>query len=195
MHWVFIFSRNVENNRFTGWIPNQLKNINLRWVYLTLSLAGNSFNCVLILTPLAFNMIENFIRKDGNSWSSGPAPPPPPGTPPATRRNRSHSSGGSPSSGGSSEGQKSGLSGGAIAGIIISVLVVGAVVAFFIVKRRSKRSSSDIERLDNQPLQPLKMTATQGRVLHYEIIICIFILSIFSCLNFSFIDSVISCSK
>lgn len=120
---------NVENNRFTGWIPEQLKNINL--------------------------------QTNGNSWNSGPAPPPPPGTPPATRRNRNQHSGGSPSNGGSSEGQKSGISGGGIAGIIISVLVVGAVVAFFLVKRRSKRSSTDIEKLDNQPLQPLKVTAAQ----------------------------------
>uniref|UniRef100_A0A9I9DWK0 Protein kinase domain-containing protein n=1 Tax=Cucumis melo TaxID=3656 RepID=A0A9I9DWK0_CUCME len=102
------------------------------------------------------------LQKNGNSWNTGPAPPPPPGTPPATRRNRSHNSGGSPSNGGSSEGQKSGISGGAIAGIIISVLVVGAVVAFFLVRRRrSKRPLTDIEKLDNQPLQPLKMTAAQ----------------------------------
>ncbi|KAL0562181.1 hypothetical protein IC582_002633 [Cucumis melo] len=121
---------NVENNRFTGWIPEPLKNINL--------------------------------QKNGNSWNTGPAPPPPPGTPPATRRNRSHNSGGSPSNGGSSEGQKSGISGGAIAGIIISVLVIGAVVAFFLIRRRrSKRPLTDIEKLDNQPLQPLKMTAAQ----------------------------------
>lgn len=114
-------------------------------------------------------MIDNFIRKNGNSWNTGPAPPPPPGTPPATRRNRSHNSGGSPSNGGSSEGQKSGISGGAIAGIIISVLVVGAVVAFFLVRRRrSKRPLTDIEKLDNQPLQPLKMTAAQGELINYE---------------------------
>ncbi|XP_022148647.1 protein STRUBBELIG-RECEPTOR FAMILY 7-like isoform X2 [Momordica charantia] len=121
---------NVENNHFTGWIPELLKNINL--------------------------------QTNGNSFSSGPAPPPPPGTPPATRRNRNRNSGSnSPSNGGSGEGEKSGISGGGIAGIIISVLVVGAIVAFFLVRRKSKRSSTDIEKLDNQPLQPLKMNAAQ----------------------------------
>ncbi|XP_065867185.1 protein STRUBBELIG-RECEPTOR FAMILY 6 [Euphorbia lathyris] len=116
---------NVANNRFTGWVPEQLKGIN--------------------------------ILKDGNSWSSGPAPPPPPGTPPA-RRNPGHSSGGgkSPSSGSDDGGsKKSGIGGGGIAGIIISILVVAAVVAFFIVKRRSKKRSPDIEKLDNEPFAPL----------------------------------------
>ncbi|KAK6118725.1 hypothetical protein DH2020_047530 [Rehmannia glutinosa] len=71
---------NVENNRFTGWIPQQLRGINLH---------------------------------------------------------------------------KSGIGGGAIAGIVISILVVGAIVAFFIIKRRSRKSSTDIEKLDNQPFAPL----------------------------------------
>ncbi|KAA3478084.1 protein STRUBBELIG-RECEPTOR FAMILY 6-like [Gossypium australe] len=119
----------VSNNRFTGWIPDQLKSINL--------------------------------QKDGNSWSLGPAPPPPPGTTPATRNNRNHKSGSnsSPSDGGSSggpgEGSKSGIGGGGIAGIVIFILIVGALVAFFLVKRRSRRTSSDIEKFDNQPFAPL----------------------------------------
>lgn len=123
---------NIANNRFTGWVPEQLKNINL--------------------------------QKDGNSWNSGPAPPPPPGTPPASRTNRNHKSGGNntPSSGDSGGGGKSGIGGGAIAGILISILVVGAVVAFFLVKkRRSRRSTSDIEKLDNQPFAPLASSEVQ----------------------------------
>ncbi|MBA0568828.1 hypothetical protein Golob_006295, partial [Gossypium lobatum] len=125
----------VSNNRFTGWIPDQLKSINL--------------------------------QKDGNSWSLGPAPPPPPGTPPATRNNRNHKSGSnsSPSdgdsSGGPGGGSKSGIGGGVIAGIVISILIVGALVAFFLVKRRS-RTSSDIEKLDNQPFAPLPSNEVQG---------------------------------
>ncbi|KAF7813955.1 protein STRUBBELIG-RECEPTOR FAMILY 7-like [Senna tora] len=117
---------NVENNRFTGWIPEQLKSIDL--------------------------------KQSGNAWSSGPAPPPPPGTPPATRSNRNHKSGGnnSPSDADTNGGgKKSGIGGGGIAGIVISILVVGAIVAFFLVKRKSRKSSSDIEKLDNQPLAPL----------------------------------------
>ncbi|GMI77825.1 STRUBBELIG-receptor family 6 [Hibiscus trionum] len=122
----------VSNNRFTGWVPSQLKSINL--------------------------------KTDGNSWSSGPAPPPPPGTPPATRNTRKHNSGsnGSASNGGSGGGSSSsGIGGGAIAGIVISILIVGAIVAFFLVKRRSKRSSSDIEKFDNQPLAPFASNEVQ----------------------------------
>ncbi|XP_061340899.1 protein STRUBBELIG-RECEPTOR FAMILY 7 isoform X2 [Gastrolobium bilobum] len=118
-------SLNVENNHFTGWIPEQLKNINL--------------------------------QKDGNAWSSGPAPPPPPGTPPISK-SPTHKSGGhsTSSDGGTSDGgKKSGIGGGGVAGIVISILVVAAIVAFFLVKRRSKKSFSDREKLDNQPLAPL----------------------------------------
>lgn len=112
-----------------------------------------------------FNLSNLHDRKDGNSWSSGPAPPPPPGTPPATRNNRNHKSGSnsSPSDGGSGGGSsKSGIGGGGIAGIVISILIVGAIVAFFLVKRRSKRSSSDIEKLDNEPFAPLASNEVQG---------------------------------
>ncbi|MBA0748115.1 hypothetical protein Gogos_004967 [Gossypium gossypioides] len=132
---VFMSHRYVSNNRFTGWIPDQLKSINL--------------------------------QKDGNSWSLGPAPPPPPGTPPATRNKRNHKSGSnsSPSdgdsSGGPAGGSKSGIGGGVIAGIVISILIVGALVAFFLVKRRSRRTSSDIEKLDNQPFAPLPSNEVQ----------------------------------
>ncbi|KAL6996171.1 Protein STRUBBELIG-REPTOR FAMILY 6 [Sarracenia purpurea var. burkii] len=119
-------SLNIANNHFSGWIPDQLKNIN--------------------------------IQKDGNSFSSGPAPPPPPGTPPASHANRDHKSGGSnnPSGRGGSDGgnKKSGIGGGGVAGIVISILVAGALLAFFITKKRSRRASTDVEKLDNQPFAP-----------------------------------------
>ncbi|PIN13734.1 Serine/threonine protein kinase [Handroanthus impetiginosus] len=121
---------NVENNRFTGWIPEQLRGIN--------------------------------PHTSGNQFNSGPAPPPPPGTPPTTRPNRNHrsgGSGGSSNSGGSGSG--GGLGGGAIAGIVISLLVVGAIVAFFIIKKRPRKSSTDIEKLDNQPFAPLASQEVQ----------------------------------
>ncbi|XP_028752229.1 protein STRUBBELIG-RECEPTOR FAMILY 7 [Neltuma alba] len=120
---------NVQNNHFTGWIPDQLKNINL--------------------------------QKDGNAWSSGPAPPPPPGTPPATSSTRTHKTGGgsgrnTPSNADTSDNdKKSGIGGGGIAGIVISILIVGAIVAFFLMKRRSRKPSADIENVDNQPFAPL----------------------------------------
>ncbi|KAL6496896.1 hypothetical protein OROGR_028825 [Orobanche gracilis] len=118
---------NVENNRFTGWIPQQLRGINLHT-------NGNSFNA-----------------------GPAPPPPPgtPPATRP-NRNHRPGSDGGSSNSGDSgSGGSKSGIGGGAIAGIIISILVVGAILAFFIIKRRLRKSPSDIEKLNNQPFAPL----------------------------------------
>lgn len=99
------------------------------------------------------------VRKDGNSFTSGPAPPPPPGTPPITKSNRNHKS---HSDGDGSK--KSGIGGGGIAGIVISLLVIGAIVAFFLVKRRSKRSSPDIEKFDNQPLAPLASNDMHGNL-------------------------------
>ncbi|GAV87311.1 LRR_1 domain-containing protein/Pkinase_Tyr domain-containing protein/LRRNT_2 domain-containing protein/LRR_4 domain-containing protein/LRR_6 domain-containing protein [Cephalotus follicularis] len=122
---------NIANNHFTGWIPEQLKNVNL--------------------------------QKDGNTWSTGPAPPPPPGTPPASSNKPKHKSGGdnTPSDGGFGGNKKSGIGGGGIAGIIISLLLVGAIVAFFLFKRRSRRTSSDIEKHDNQPFAPLASNEVQ----------------------------------
>ncbi|KAK9281137.1 hypothetical protein L1049_004030 [Liquidambar formosana] len=123
---------NVANNHFNGWIPEQLKKINL--------------------------------QKDGNTWSSGPAPPPPPGTPPAGNTNRNPKSGGnsSPSGGGGGGGSnKSGIGGGAIAGIVISIIVVGAILAFILMKRRSRRSPSDEEKLDSHPFTSLASNEVQ----------------------------------
>ncbi|XP_059640861.1 protein STRUBBELIG-RECEPTOR FAMILY 6 [Cornus florida] len=118
---------NVANNNFNGWIPAQLKNINL--------------------------------QKDGNSWSSGPAPPPPPGTPPASNNNRNHNSGSNNSptggDGNGGGGKKSGIGGGGVAGIVISILIVGAIVAFFLMRRRSRKPSADVEKLDSQPFTSL----------------------------------------
>lgn len=115
-----------------------------------------------VICNFTMNILHD--RKDGNSWSSGPAPPPPPGTPPATRRHHKSGSNSSPSDGNGSS--KSGIGGGGIAGIVISILIVGAIVAFFLVKRRSRRSSSDIEKLDdNQPFAPLAPNEVQGNSL------------------------------
>ncbi|KAK4480780.1 hypothetical protein RD792_011631 [Penstemon davidsonii] len=121
---------NIENNHFTGYVPDQLRSINLQT-------NGNSF----ITGP-------------------APPPPPgtPPATRP-TRNHNSGSNGGSSNNRGSGDGgSKSSIGGGAIAGIVISILVIGALLAFFILKRvrsKNKRPSSDIEKLDNQPFVPL----------------------------------------
>ncbi|XP_047328662.1 protein STRUBBELIG-RECEPTOR FAMILY 7-like [Impatiens glandulifera] len=118
---------NIENNRFVGWIPAPLASIN--------------------------------IQQGGNLLNSGPAPPPPPGTPPTPTGNPNSSNENNrpnvsttSSDGGSKK--KSGISGGAVAGIVISLLVVGSVIAFFIMRKRTRRSSTDIEKFDNQPLAP-----------------------------------------
>ncbi|BFG24058.1 hypothetical protein CerSpe_103320 [Prunus speciosa] len=117
---------NIQNNQFTGWIPEQLKNINLEK-------DGNQWNS-----------------------GPAPPPPPgtPPAS--KNNGNHKSGSNGSPSKGGAGEGgKKSGIGGGGIAGIVISLLVVTGVVAFFIIKRRSRRSSSDVEKFDSQPFAPL----------------------------------------
>ncbi|KAL0319507.1 UNVERIFIED_CONTAM: protein STRUBBELIG-RECEPTOR FAMILY 6 [Sesamum angustifolium] len=119
---------NIENNHFTGWIPEQLKGINLKT-------SGNSFNS-----------------------GPAPPPPPgtPPATRPNRNHRSGGGGGGSSNDGGSGNGGgKSGIGGGAVAGIVISVLVVGAIAAFFIVKKRSRKPATDIEKLDNQPFAPL----------------------------------------
>ncbi|XP_071742086.1 protein STRUBBELIG-RECEPTOR FAMILY 6-like [Rutidosis leptorrhynchoides] len=122
---------NVANNKFTGWVPSQLNNINL--------------------------------QKDGNLWSSGPAPPPPPGTPSAGRGNQNRQPSGNnshnPTSGVGDK--KSGVGGGAIAGIVISiiilVLVVGLIIiALFLFKKRSKKSSNDLEKTEDRSFAPHK---------------------------------------
>ncbi|VVB00307.1 unnamed protein product [Arabis nemorensis] len=139
----------LQNNQFSGTL-NVLAGLPLE----TLNIANNDFTGWIPSSLKGINLI-----KDGNSFSTGPAPPPPPGTPPVRGSPPSHKSGGggnrssgdSTSNGGS---KKSGIGVGAIAGIIISLLVVTALVAFFLVKRRrSKRTSSsmDIEKTDNQP--------------------------------------------
>uniref|UniRef100_A0A3Q7FWD9 Protein kinase domain-containing protein n=1 Tax=Solanum lycopersicum TaxID=4081 RepID=A0A3Q7FWD9_SOLLC len=136
----------LQNNQFTGTI-DVLANLPLD----DLNVEKNHF------TGWVPDHLKGITKSNGNSWNSGSAPPPPPGTPPASRPH--HKSGGnnSPSDGGSSGdgGGKSGIGGGAIAGIVISVLVVGAIVAFFVIKKRLKRSSTDIEKHDDQPFAPL----------------------------------------
>ncbi|KAJ7963375.1 Strubbelig-receptor family protein [Quillaja saponaria] len=120
---------NVENNQFTGWIPEQLKNINLQK-------GGNSWS----------------------SGPAPPPPPGTPPVPNHPRHKPSGTGNGPSDDNTSGGGKKSGISGGGIAGIVISILVVGAIVAFFLVKRRSRRSSTDVERLDKQPFAPFTLT-------------------------------------
>ncbi|KAL8137008.1 hypothetical protein V2J09_003009 [Rumex salicifolius] len=135
-----IDSMYLENNQFTGTI-DVLASLPLQ----TLDIENNRFTGWI---PAQLQGIN--LKKDGNSFSSGPAPPPPPGTPPA--KSNHHKSGSSSSD--NSDGKGSGIGGGAIAGIIISLLVVGAIVVFFLVKKRSRRSARDLEKANNQPLVP-----------------------------------------
>ncbi|TVT97844.1 hypothetical protein EJB05_56887 [Eragrostis curvula] len=102
---------NVANNRFTGWIPNELKKIN------SLQTDGNSW-----------------------STGPAPPPPPFTAPPHSRKRGKSpgqHSNG----SDSSSSGGSSGIGAGAIAGIVVSILVVGAVVAFFLIKRKQRKGA------------------------------------------------------
>ncbi|CDY36601.1 BnaC06g06540D [Brassica napus] len=147
----------LQNNQFSGTV-DVLAGLPLD----TLNIANNDFTGWI---PSSLKGID--LIKDGNSFSTGPAPPPPPGTPPPppphgtppTHGTPSHKSTNRSSTDSTSNGdsKKSGIGVGVIAGIVISVLVVTALVAFFLVKRRrrSKRSSSsssmDIEKANNQP--------------------------------------------
>lgn len=117
---------NVQNNHFTGWIPEQLKSINLID-------DGNSWS----------------------SGPAPPPPPGTPPARRINPHHKSGGSN-SPSDGGAGGGgNKSGVGPGGVAGIVISIFVVGAIVAFFLMKRRSRRLSSDIEKHDTQPFAPL----------------------------------------
>ncbi|KAL1213096.1 Protein STRUBBELIG-RECEPTOR FAMILY 6 [Cardamine amara subsp. amara] len=138
----------LQNNQFSGTI-DVLAGLPLE----TLNIANNDFTGWI---PSSLKGIA--LIKDGNSFSTGPAPPPPPGTPPTRGSPRPKPGGRESRSGGDTtnngDSKKSGIGAGAIAGIIISLLIVTALlVAFFLFKRkRSKRSSSmDIEKTDNQP--------------------------------------------
>ncbi|KAM7480674.1 hypothetical protein LguiA_028887 [Lonicera macranthoides] len=120
---------NVENNRFTGWIPEPLKNINLQR-------SGNSWS----------------------SGPAPPPPPGTPAANRPNRNNNSNGNNSPSNSGGNGDRRgKSGIGGGGVAGIVISILVVGAIVAFFVMKKRRPRrpASADIEKLDNQPFTSL----------------------------------------
>ncbi|CAA7018524.1 unnamed protein product [Microthlaspi erraticum] len=135
----------LQNNQFSGTI-DVLAGLPLE----TLNIANNDFTGWIPSSLKGINLL-----KDGNSFSTGPAPPPPPGTPPIhaspSHKSEPHRSSGDSTS--NRDSKKSGIGAGAIVGIIISLVLVTALVAFFLVKRkRSKRSSStDIEKTDNQP--------------------------------------------
>ncbi|CAO2824636.1 unnamed protein product [Amaranthus hypochondriacus] len=140
---------NLQNNQFTGTIDVlgdlPLKNLNV---------ANNHFSGWV---PRQLQGIN--IQKDGNSWSSGPAPPAPPGS--RSNRHRSGNHGNSDSNSGSG---KSGVSAGAIVGIIIAILVVIIIVGFFIFKRRIRRPSSDLEKVDiNKPFVAAASNDMEGK--------------------------------
>ncbi|WJX80481.1 Protein STRUBBELIG-REPTOR FAMILY 7 [Trifolium repens] len=123
-------SLNVENNNFTGWIPERLKNIDLQ-------MGGNMWS----------------------SGPAPPPPPGTPPVLKSNQHHKSgggrSTTSQHPSSDTINEGKKSGIGGGGISGIVISIIVAGAIVAFFLLKRKSKKSSSDLEKLGNQSTAPL----------------------------------------
>ncbi|CAI8615822.1 unnamed protein product [Vicia faba] len=122
-------SLNVENNNFTGWIPERLKNID------DLQTGGNAWS-------------------SGPAPPPPPGTPPIPKSNPHHKSGGGTTTGQDAGSSTKDEGRKSGIGGGVIAGIVISIIVVGALVAFFLVKRKSKKSSSDLEKLGKQSTAP-----------------------------------------
>lgn len=154
--------RNVANNRFTGWIPNELKKINsLQYV------EHSTLGFVVIQRAVSSTDDASVYRTDGNSWSTGPAPPPPPYTaPPHSPSNRRKSPGQhSNGSNNSSPSGSSGIGAGAIAGIIISVLVVGAVVAFFFIKRKQRNGAIPEHYEQRQPFNSFPSNEVKGEVI------------------------------
>ncbi|CAN6324093.1 unnamed protein product [Urochloa humidicola] len=125
---------NVANNRFTGWIPNELKKIN------SLQTDGNSW-----------------------STGPAP-PPPPFTAPPHSRSNRRKSPGQhSTGNNNSSSGGSSGIGAGAIAGIIVSVLVIAAVVAFFLIKRKKRKGTIPEHYEQRQPFNSFPSNEVKER--------------------------------
>ncbi|XP_066395289.1 protein STRUBBELIG-RECEPTOR FAMILY 7-like isoform X1 [Miscanthus floridulus] len=125
---------NVENNQFTGWVPDKLKGIN------NLQTSGNSFN--------------NGPAPPPPPSSLSPLSPPSTNTPPPSQRPAVPSSAGkdTPAKDG---GKHSKLGGGAVAGIVICLLIVGAIVAFLVIKRKSWRLSQGQDPEQNEHLSPL----------------------------------------
>lgn len=129
---------NVDDNNFTGWIPDQLKNIkNLRS-------HGNSWN------------------------SEPPSPSKPSSTTPShtpTHLGRKTNPVHAPSTDRGNNNSKAGVSAGVIVGVILSVLAVGAVLAFFLIRRKQKRSSGR-ERFESKrvftPLSPVNEETSES---------------------------------
>ncbi|CAN6219516.1 unnamed protein product [Urochloa humidicola] len=122
---------NVENNQFTGWVPDKLKGIN------NIQTSGNSFNDGPAPPPPSPSPPSSY--KPPPSWR----PPVP-----------SADSNNSPTEDGV-KGKHSKLGGGAVAGIVICLLVVGALVTFLVIKRKSWRLSRGQDPEQNEPLSPL----------------------------------------
>ncbi|CAM8958890.1 unnamed protein product [Rhodiola kirilowii] len=150
----------LQNNQFTGPI-DVLGNLSLT----DLNIANNHFTGWI---PERLSSIN--LQKDGNAFSTAPAPPPPPGTPPplvpvtpsgdldsGKRNTPPKSSGegsGSENDSNGGGGSKSGIGAG-IAGVVVCLLV-GAILAFFLVKRkRSKKASPDVEKPDKLSFNPI----------------------------------------
>uniref|UniRef100_A0A7N0RJ77 Protein kinase domain-containing protein n=1 Tax=Kalanchoe fedtschenkoi TaxID=63787 RepID=A0A7N0RJ77_KALFE len=130
---------NIENNHFTGWIPERLNSINLQK-------DGNKFDSGPAPPPPPGTPPLSPIAPSGDRRDPGGNDTPSSGSGTGGGRNAGSSGGG---------GSKSGIGVG-IAVVVVSVLLIGAIVVFFLLKRkRSKRSSADIEKPDKLSFNPV----------------------------------------
>lgn len=143
--WIWCYvGRNVENNKFTGWVPAELEDIDsIEWVPPIWYFLED------VLRKLLSDFVTIFWRTGGNSWSSGPAPPPPPGAKPLSAKHKDHGKDGN---------GKNGMSGLAIALIVLASLVVLALLITLLSTTRKSSPSShflDEERGSQRAFTPL----------------------------------------
>lgn len=183
----FSSNRNIANNNFNGWIPQEFSSIpDLTYEILLLPFLFGNHLWHTLMTCCNYNH-----RLGGNSFTNGPAPPPPPFMPPPPRRPRnrpSHprGSGDAPEGSVSSAGQgdkKQGLQTGPLVGIVAGS-TVGALCALLLLVfciRNAQKRKDDTSSNSKDFVGPLSVNIERGTTLVHMLswfLIAIFFLSL-----------------